>query len=94
MLRRMLARAIEYMPSLGSLSAIRTWTGFRPATPDKLPLIGRCQGFRNVYLAAGHEGLGISTSLGTARLIVDEILGRESAIQREAYAPERGFAHV
>ena len=62
-LRRMLSRAIEYMPELKDFSAIRTWTGFRAATPDKLPLIGLCPGFRNVYLATGHEGLGISRPL-------------------------------
>src|SRR6185437_15368766 len=38
MLARMLQRAEEYMPGLSDLSAIRTWTGFRAATPDKLPL--------------------------------------------------------
>ena len=36
MLVRMLQRAREYMPGLAGLSAIRTWTGFRAATPDKL----------------------------------------------------------
>ncbi len=91
MLGRMLARAVEYMPSLEGLSAIRTWTGFRAATPDKLPLIGLCPGFDRVYLATGHEGLGISTSLATARLLADEILGRVSAIPRDPYAPQRGF---
>ena len=35
---RMLQRAFEYLPGLSSLSGIRVWTGFRPATPDKLPL--------------------------------------------------------
>jgi glycine/D-amino acid oxidase-like deaminating enzyme len=95
MLRRMLARAIEYMPELEGLSAIRTWTGFRAATPDKLPLIGVCPGFRNVYLATGHEGLGISTSLATARLLADEILSRPSQISREPYQPSRSFSvHV
>jgi glycine/D-amino acid oxidase-like deaminating enzyme len=44
MLARMLRRAQEYMPGLADLSAIRTWTGFRAATPDKLPLIGPCPG--------------------------------------------------
>src|ERR1022692_2668169 len=39
MLARMLQRAEEYMPGLADLIAIRTWTGFRAATPDKLPLI-------------------------------------------------------
>lgn len=92
MLRNMLARAIEYMPRLADLSAIRSWTGFRAATPDKLPLIGRCPDFEHVYLATGHEGLGISTSLATARLLVDEILGRPSEISRAPYQPERTFA--
>ena len=90
-LQRMLARAVEYMPALADLSAIRTWTGFRAATPDKLPLIGLCDGYKNVYLATGHEGLGISTSLATARLLADQILGRESAIPREPYHPARNF---
>jgi glycine/D-amino acid oxidase-like deaminating enzyme len=92
MLSRMLARAVEYMPRLTELSAIRTWTGFRAATPDKLPLIGPCGGHQNVYLATGHEGLGISTSLATARLLADQILGRKSAIPREPYLPCRSFA--
>jgi glycine/D-amino acid oxidase-like deaminating enzyme len=91
MLRNMLERAIEYMPALESLSSVRAWTGFRAATPDKLPLIGRGFGLRHVYLATGHEGLGISTSLATARLIADEMLGRESAIPRAPYYPGRKF---
>ena len=92
MLRKMLTRAIEYMPGLGDLSGIRTWTGFRAATPDKLPLIGLCPGFETVYLATGHEGLGISTSLGTARLLTDEIIGGPSVISRAPYEASRQFA--
>lgn len=93
MLSRMLKRAIDYMPKLAAMSSIRAWTGFRAATPDKLPLIGRAPGFRDVYVASGHEGLGISTSLATAKLLADELLGRKSAIPREPYAPDRSFAH-
>jgi D-hydroxyproline dehydrogenase subunit beta len=92
MLSRMLARAIEYMPGIADLSTIRVWTGFRAATPDNLPLIGVCPGYQRVYLAAGHEGLGISTSLATARLLADEILGRATAIARSPYEPSRSFA--
>ena len=88
-LRRMLQRALEYMPGLARLSAIRAWTGFRAATEDKLPLIGPCPSRENVYLATGHEGLGITTSLGTARLLADMILGRRPAIAPEPYLPSR-----
>ena len=92
MLARMLARAIDYMPAIRNLSTRRTWTGFRAATPDNLPLIGLYTGYRRVYLATGHEGLGISTSLATARLLADEILGRISAIARAPYEASRSFA--
>jgi D-hydroxyproline dehydrogenase subunit beta len=86
---RMLARAIEYMPGLSQLSSIRSWTGFRAATPDKLPLIGPSVRQKRLYLATGHEGLGITTSVGTARLLLDQILSRRSEIPFEAYLPQR-----
>jgi glycine/D-amino acid oxidase-like deaminating enzyme len=88
-LRRMLNRAIEYMPDLANLSSIRTWTGFRAATPDKLPLIGPDVLNSKLYLATGHEGLGITTSLGTAKLLVDQIVSRRSAIPIAPYLPAR-----
>lgn len=88
-LRKMLVRAQEFMPGLPNLSAVRTWTGFRPATPDNLPLIGACPGKEGLYLATGHEGLGITTSLGTAKLLVDQILKRPSQIPIEPYLPSR-----
>ena len=90
-LRKMVQRACEYMPGLSKLSAIRTWTGFRAATPDKLPLIGKSPAHENLYLATGHEGLGITTSLATARLLVDQLLGRSSAIPVEPYLPSRSM---
>lgn len=86
---RMTMRAFEYMPKLRDIAAVRVWTGFRPATPDNLPYIGKIVGQENVYAAAGHEGLGITTSLGTAELLTDEILGRQPAISPEPYWPGR-----
>jgi D-hydroxyproline dehydrogenase subunit beta len=89
LLSRMLARAAEYMPGLTQLSAIRTWTGFRAATPDKLPLIGPCPGYDRLYLATGHEGLGITTAMGTAKLLVDQLLNRPAQIPLTPYLPIR-----
>jgi glycine/D-amino acid oxidase-like deaminating enzyme len=94
MMSKMLRRAVEYMPALRGVSAIRGWTGLRAATPDKLPLIGPCPGSPGVYLATGHEGLGISTSLASAKLLADLLLNRQSAISAEPYAPSRSFAHA
>lgn len=87
LLRQMLARAARYMPGLAGLNILRMWTGFRAATPDKLPLIGLVR--PGVFLATGHEGLGITTSLGTARILVDQILHRQPAIPVAPYLPGR-----
>jgi glycine/D-amino acid oxidase-like deaminating enzyme len=89
MLARMLRRAQEYLPGLSQMSAVRTWTGFRAATPDKLPLIGQWAGDKSVFLATGHEGLGITTSLGTARILADQITGTNPKIAVEPYLPSR-----
>jgi glycine/D-amino acid oxidase-like deaminating enzyme len=89
LLNRMLNRAFEYLPTLGRLSAIRVWTGHRAATPDKLPLIGPSLLGDRIWLATGHEGLGITTSLGTGRLLADLLLNRPSEIPAQPYAPAR-----
>ncbi len=86
---RMLRRAFAYIPELATLSAIRVWTGFRAATPDNLPLIGPWSADPTIFLATGHEGLGITTSLATGRLIADHFLGRVSEIPSEPYLPSR-----
>ncbi|MGC1649005.1 MAG: FAD-dependent oxidoreductase [Candidatus Sulfotelmatobacter sp.] len=96
-LRRMLQRAQEYMPGLGPMSAVRTWTGFRAATPDKLPLIGPWPEDKSLFLATGHEGLGITTSLATARILVDQITGEKPEILIAPYLPSRAgkeFLHA
>jgi D-hydroxyproline dehydrogenase subunit beta len=88
-LSRMLARAMEYLPSLGKLSVTRVWTGHRAATPDKLPLIGPSLEHDRIWLASGHEGLGITTSVGTGRLVADLLLGRDPEIPPDPYSPAR-----
>jgi len=106
---RMLQRAQEYMPGLAQMSTVRTWTGFRASTPDKLPLIGPwagdatsgtagdATGDKSIFLATGHEGLGITTSLGTARILADQITGTKPEIPVEPYLPSRTakeYAHA
>jgi len=92
MISKMLARAVEYIPALADMSVIRTWTGFRAATPDKLPIVGLCPGYERTWLATGHEGLGITTSMGTAELLVDLIQGRAGVLQADDFGAER-FPH-
>jgi glycine/D-amino acid oxidase-like deaminating enzyme len=89
MLLPMLRRAQQYMPGLGQMLMVRAWTGFRAATPDKLPLIGPWPPDKSVWLATGHEGLGITTSLGTGRILADCLTGVKPEIDIEPYLPSR-----
>jgi len=93
-LERMLARAAAYMPGLADCSVLRVWTGYRGATPDKLPLIGPWQEDETIFLATGHEGLGITSSLVTAELLSTYFSGRVPAIPLEPYLPARVAALV
>jgi len=89
LLGAMVRRAESYLPGIGRLQAIRAWTGFRAATPDKLPLIGPWPGDESLCLATGHEGLGITTSLATGKLVAAEITGETPGIPAEPYFPAR-----
>lgn len=91
-LARMLRRAMEFLPGLASLNAIRSWTGARPATPDGLPLIGEHPTRRGLWLALGHEGLGATLAPGTARLLAAQLLGRVPEIDAAPYRPARFLA--
>jgi len=96
-LTSMIDRARWFLPEIGALSAIRVWTGFRAATPDKLPLIGPWPEDDSLFLAMGHEGLGITTSLGTASILADHLQGIATKIPIEPYLParfEKSVAHA
>jgi D-hydroxyproline dehydrogenase subunit beta len=92
-LSAMLQRASMYMPDINRLNAIRVWTGFRAATPDKLPLIGPTSDDETVWLATGHEGLGITTSVATGELLAAMMTGARPAIPVEPYLPSRFTDH-
>lgn len=89
MVQRMLARSFQFVPALRSLQALRIWTGFRPVSVDGRPYLGRVPQRPNQWVAAGHEGLGVTTSLGSARLVIDQWLGRTTAIDAVPFAPAR-----
>ncbi|MBN3758144.1 FAD-binding oxidoreductase [Paraburkholderia sp. Tr-20389] len=89
-LARMLQRAARYLPELPALNGIRAWTGFRAASPDGMPLIGPAgDAAPGVWLAVGHEGLGVTTSLGTAQLLAAQITRTAAAIAIDPFLPAR-----
>lgn len=90
LLSDMLCRAAYFMPGLGKLKALRVWTGLRPASEDGLPFIGFVQE-KKVYVCAGHEGLGITTSLASAKLLAAQLMNEKAAVDPGPYDPARIF---
>ena len=91
LLHAMIQRAIDFLPALAGCAALRAWTGFRPATLDSLPLIGRWEPVDGLWIAAGHEGLGITMSLGTAELIAAGVTGRTPPLDMAPFDPMRAL---
>ena len=79
--------AKEAFPNL-TYSGTQEWMGFRPSTPDSLPLIGELGG-SGIYLGFGHQHVGLTAGPKTGRLIAQMIDGNRPNIDMAAYAPER-----
>ena len=86
MLARMLRRTLDYLPGLANLNAVRSWTGMRAATPDGLPLLGKHPWREKLWLAVGHEGLGVTTAPGSAHLLAALMTGATPEFDAAPYA--------
>jgi D-amino-acid dehydrogenase len=88
--RRLLPLARRYVPGLEQ-TVLSEWQGFRPSLPDSLPVIGASRRYANVYLAFGHQHLGLTLGPVTGRIIADMVAGRDPGLDTGLYAPDRRF---
>lgn len=88
--RRFLPAARRYLPGLDDC-VVSEWQGFRPSLPDSLPVIGRARRHANVYLAFGHQHLGLTLGPITGRIVADLVAGRDPGLDLAPYAPDRRF---
>jgi D-amino-acid dehydrogenase len=79
------ADVARFFPRLNPAGAPQPWAGLRPARPDGKPLIGATP-WRNLWLNAGHGGLGFTLAAGSARMLVDLMRGRRPAVDPAAFA--------
>ncbi|MBW4469791.1 MAG: glycine oxidase ThiO [Stenomitos rutilans HA7619-LM2] len=82
--KSLLARSLRLYPALRQFPMQECWWGFRPATPDELPILGASP-YDNLTLATGHYRNGILLAPVTAHLIVDRILHQRSDPLLEAF---------
>jgi D-amino-acid dehydrogenase len=78
----------DLFPGAARLADAGFWTGLRPMTPDGTPIIGRAP-LRRLWLNTGHGTLGWTMACGSARVLADQIAGRQPEISVEGLGPER-----
>ena len=93
-LAEMARRAIGLFPFLAGVRVIRSYTGFRPASPDHLPVIGGDAEVAGLFHATGHEGAGIGLAPATAELITALVTGSAPPVDPAPFAPSRFAAEV
>jgi len=76
------------LPGL-SEKVTREWMGYRPSTPDSLPVIGRSPRCPSVIYAFGHGHLGLTLGPITGRLVASVVAGRQAEIDLSPYRPGR-----
>ncbi|OOR18509.1 NAD(P)/FAD-dependent oxidoreductase [Bacillus cereus] len=76
-------RAIRFYPKMADMMVIRSYAGLRPWTEDHLPIISGVEHIPNYFIAAGHEGDGISLAAVTGKVIEELLNDKETIIPIE-----------
>src|SRR5216684_3769817 len=83
------AGASHYLHEPTAEPIVEEWCGLRPMTYDSKPIIGRSPALENVYLAAGHNMLGLSMAPATGKLIAEMLNHEPPHIALDPYSPAR-----
>lgn len=68
---------------------LETWYGWRPMTYDSIPVIDKSPKWGNMWMAAGHNMLGLSMAPSTGRLVSELISDTEPHIDPAPYSASR-----
>jgi D-amino-acid dehydrogenase len=81
--------AAVYLNGFTELAAGESWLGFRPLTPDGLPILGPSRRFPNLIYATGHGTLGITLAPITGKVVAEFVTGGPVSIDPGPFSPDR-----
>jgi len=84
----LLKGAMDTLKNLKDKNIQELWYGYRPATPDELPILGEGK-TKNLIFATGHHRNGILLAPITAKVIADYILKEEKSKYIDAFSYDR-----
>lgn len=85
----MAQNAIKLFPFLKDVRILRHYFGFRPYSPDHVPVIGADALHEGLWHATGHEGAGIGLSVGTGKLVAQALAGLQTDLDLTPFSPSR-----
>jgi D-amino-acid dehydrogenase len=59
----------DHLTGANKLRYVKEGVGYRPCTPDQLPVIGKVPGYENLFVASGHCRLGVTLAAATGDAI-------------------------
>ncbi len=81
--------SIKEAIDLGEQTSDPIWQGNRPTLPDSKPAIGKVPDHSNVWVAFGHQHIGLMTGPITGKLIAEQISGEKNEIDITPFDPSR-----
>lgn len=87
--QQVLSEALRVAPGLAGATIAEIRVGLRPATPDRLPILGSVPNIRNVYVAAGHTATGLQLGPYSGKLMAALIAGQAPPVGIDAFAVTR-----
>jgi glycine/D-amino acid oxidase-like deaminating enzyme len=66
--------AVEMVPALARARLVRSWAGLRPRSRDGKFIIGEAPGTKGLFLATGHDSVGVLYSAMTGKLLAERIV--------------------
>lgn len=88
------AGAIRAVPALAEVGVKRVWSGFRPGSPDELPILGPVDGLDGYVNACGHFRTGILTAPLTGLILAEVMAGEKPSYPLEPFLLSRFAAEV
>lgn len=88
-IRTLLPFVRDVLPATHNMRVQREWMGFRPSTPDSLPVIDRSPKNQRVFYAFGHGHLGLTLSAITAQLVAAMVSGEPAPFDTRPYQISR-----
>jgi glycine oxidase len=81
--------ALATVPGLSAMRFREAWAGLRPASKDRLPVLGPSPSVPNVLYATGHYRSGILLSAITGQIIADLAMDRAPIVDLAPFLPAR-----